>query len=185
VRTFIFAFWQIILFRQGPQSLADSRALLKLVIAANFLLSMPLLALVSLSQGTLSEVQVVLLLVTETLLNLSVVALFVFMVLKYFGFLHRYRQTLTALLGTDAVFTVLMMPLFLLLYLSAQNQDSAAIALAALLAFVMMIVLVLWSLAVYAHIFAHTLSRSFRFGVVLAVANFIIVYLVGSLIPEI
>lgn len=142
-------FWQIALLRKGPQTLPASRELLWLLLAAHWLIGVILvlntfpldLALLSGLLGTLIMVAVVhgLLLVHH----------------------HHSRatQTLSALAGCEILLGLLTLPLLALLGMGGEWQ-----ALANLLS----LVLLVWSIAITAHIFRHALSVPLGVGLISA-----------------
>lgn len=158
------AFWQIALLRQGPEDLPDSQVLL--AFAAILYIAVDMLVIVTLYPA---DAYLPLLLADVLLLVAWVTAL-----LAVFRFLPRARRTLTALLGAGALLQLLVLPLSALPTLIPQA-----------LRVLLLILILLWSVAVYGHIIARALSRSFGVGVAFAVVYFILSYeLVAQLIPE-
>jgi hypothetical protein len=172
-------FWEIALFRAGPQDLPDSRPLLVITISASILLGLPIWLLAFLYETTEPGWRLIAGIAGDVLLNAALQFLFVLLMLKYFGFTSRLQQTTIAVFGTDALLTVLLTPPFVLVSLGNLHPESTGLLMASLLAFLLVIVIMLWSLAVYAHIFSLAISRTFGFGVVLAMLNFIILLQLG------
>ncbi len=75
---------------------------------------------------------------------------------------QRWLQTTTALSGTGIIFSVAAMPLSYLLANTGNNNPLA------LLLFLSVIFLLVWNIAVMAHIMRHALSSSFAMGVLVA-----------------
>ena len=95
-----------------------------------------------------------------------------------FSHLSRIRRTLTALFGAGAVLQLLAFPL------SAWPEFGLPLELPWTFRVVGLILIQLWSIAVYGHILARALSRSFGMGVALAVVFFLLSYeIVGRLVP--
>lgn len=147
------ALLRIGLLQSGPQILPPSRELALVVVAAHLVLGLllsllgaePQAALLSAVVGTLFTVAV-----THGLLTLR-------------RFQARFHQTVTAMAGCELIVGVAALPLSM--------QSGGGGELASLLS----LVLVGWSLAIWAHIFHHSLeiSRFAGFGLSLA-------YLIGS-----
>ncbi|HJP04829.1 MAG: hypothetical protein CL799_01815 [Chromatiales bacterium] len=157
------AFWQIALLRQGPEDLPDSQFLF--AFAALLYIGVDMLVIVALYPAQ-SYVQ--LLLADVLLLGAWATGL-----LAVFSLLSRARRTLTALLGAGALLQVLVLPLSLLPALLPQ-----------VIRILLLVLVLLWSVAVYGNILARALSRSFGIGIAFAVVYFILSYeMVGQLIP--
>jgi hypothetical protein len=86
--------------------------------------------------------------------------------LRLTGYLSRFRQTLTALLGTSALLSILSAPFSAWRQLDA-NPDSGG-ALSATIIFAIM----LWSIAIDGHIISRALSKPFGIGLMVAVFYF-------------
>lgn len=179
VREVIIAFWRIVLMRDGPQDLPDSRPLLltaALSYAAVSLLGYLISALAEPAES-LSIAVVILRLLFAVCADLAFMLGFMWLLLFYFGRLGRFRQSVTAVFGTGAIFSALVLPCMLTVLLAAVMPEGAAVAnLLAFVALIGLVLLVLWSLAVFAHILAHTLSKSFGIGVALAALSFFLNY---------
>jgi hypothetical protein len=163
------AFLQIIMRRLGPEDLPDSR----------------LLAIICLNAYVLSQVPPALQVYGASWITASAIAIDVLMLvgavwalLRLTGHSQRYRQTLTALLGTNALLTLPLVPLnFWLERFTQAGHAPAGPSIAILL-------LITWSLTVQAHILARALSRPFVIGLLIAVGYFIANYaLIWQLAP--
>jgi hypothetical protein len=160
MRALLGAFWQIVLFRRGPDSLPDSGLLLLLSLAAY--VAVDVLVIAALYP---SDVLLPLLLIDTGCLALWCAAL-----LAWFGYARRIRQTLTALLGTGALLQLLVFPLTAWPSFGIDFEIPLALRqLGALLT-------LLWSVAVYGYIVAAALERSPGVGVAFAVAYFLVIY---------
>jgi hypothetical protein len=176
------AFWQIALFREGPENLPDSRPLLIFALLAYALTGALVLISSEVAQAMLAEdpqqIQWGRVLFEESLLTcLDILALGVctWAMLFYFGLQNRLRQTLTALAGVSAVLQALSWPAFMLLFYESVSELWGLLLL-------LLVVILLWSIAVYGHILSRAVSLSFGLGVALAVLYFIIDYQLVTLI---
>jgi len=90
------------------------------------------------------------------------------------GLPTRFRQTGTALTGTGFLFSMAALPLFYLRY--TYGSDMAAL---------LALALIVWNVAVMAHILRHAMSASFAMGVLLAMGYIWIITTVMALVtPE-
>lgn len=142
-------FLDICLFRKGPQDVPDSRFLLGLVLA--FYLGVGTLLLTPETGLAQALWQTGL----EEIMDLALVA----GLLATVGRLGRYRQTATALLATDALISALAMPPLQMLA-GAGGKPLAAMLWLALL---------IWHIAIMAHILRHALSQPLGISVAVAV----------------
>lgn len=145
------AYFAVCTFRLGPQDLPAAGVFLSISLAlyalASTALVLPARALpVAILSGT-----------TETALLL----LITWVLLRLRGVPARFRQTATALTGTGFLFSLVALPLFCL-----HGVDAAPLLLA--LIGLLVLCLVVWNVAVMAHILRHALSASFPMGVLLA-----------------
>lgn len=93
------------------------------------------------------------------------------------GFAARVTQTITALGGAGVIFSLLSWPVVWVLERTFQaNGEPGAVPLLALL------VLLIWNLAVVAHVFRHSLSRGLGVGAVYALLYLVAVVLVTRLV---
>ena len=142
------AFQEIAFFRSGPQSLPDSQPLLVVSLCAYLLSGFPV--------------------VVETPLALFVeFGLLIFWcggLLLLYNKLHRVRQTLSALCGTGVLFNIATIAVLALIDLGVP----------AALWSTLLIIVLLWAVAVHGYILGEALSKSFGFGVALAVVYFVL-----------
>ena len=163
------AFMKIALRRLGPEDLPDSTLLLGIAgaayVAVQALVSLPVFG--GLSAGLARNVAV----------DVALLAGCLWLLLASLGFRHRFRQTLTALLGTGALLTVAMLPAYLWVRASGGPQQ------AGLLPTLVILLVLVWSVAVNGHILARALSTGFPLGVALALCylllNFVVVWRLG------
>jgi hypothetical protein len=179
VLTIINAFWQVVLFRQGPESLPDSKPLLFIATTAYALTDCLIVFSSELMQnwGELELLQILARMLVPAVLDIALLLVSVASALFYFGFPGRLRQTFTAVVGTTALLQVLTWPFFVLLIF---EQFSALWALAILA----LVVMLLWSIAIFSHILSRAIDRSFGVGVILAVSYFFVNYQMFQLIPD-
>lgn len=150
----LLAFLQICLLRRRPQDIPASRELLYLSLLTYTLASIGLAAgAQSIDAATLAGV-------AETL----VLAALVYALLYFRGLAQRWPQTMTALAGAGTIFSVLSVPLFLAL---SPGTDALPGRTAI---YLLIIVLLIWNVAVVAHILRHALSTSYGTGLIFALA---------------
>jgi hypothetical protein len=142
-------FFDICLFRKGPQDAPASTMLLKLALLAYFLAGLVLTALEAPWLEGIAQV------VLEGFMLFA----FVGVSLLAAGKLNRWLQTVISLLGTDALITGFAIPLegVLLAYPQAG------------LLHVLLLLLMLWHIGVLAHILRHALSQTLAVGLALAI----------------
>lgn len=154
------AFWQIALFRQGPEDLPDS---------------LPLLMLAALAYVFVDAVVIVLLYPLSALLPLLLVdvgflTLWSMGILRLFGHGTRLKRTLTALFGAGALLQVLAFPL------SAWPAFGIPIEIPIGIRIATSLVILLWSVAVYGYVFARALTRPPAIGLLFAIVYFVVIY---------
>ena len=159
----IHAYFYIALRRLGPEDLPDSRLLLLVSGAAYLLMQM----IVALPFYGLSA-QLALVLGADLLL----LALFAWTLLRFVGQPGRLGRTLSALFGTGALLTLVVVP-FNYWWDAVATSDAAPLLPAMAILFI-----IVWSLIVNGHILARALSAPFRFGVLIALGYFFLNYLV-------
>jgi hypothetical protein len=147
------AFWQITLFRAGPQSVPDSQPLL-LLAAAMYIAANVLFIFAQYPAGSMPAVAVDFVLLSAWCAGL----------LAFFGHQGRVRQTLTAMFGAGALLQMITLPLVALPELGIPLAVT-------MLALVMVL---LWSTAVHGYILSLALGKSFGIGIALAVVYFLL-----------
>jgi len=156
-------FLQIALRRRGPEDVPDSRFLLLLAglfyVIAQGLLAMPVY------HSSLA-------LARSLVLDLLLLCGCLWGLMRFTGHAPRYRQTLTAMLGTGALLGLCMLPFNYWLDVAADPGKPALGPTIGLLA------VVSWSLAVNGHIFSRALSAPFAAGMAISIAYFFLNYLV-------
>ncbi|MBL4868689.1 MAG: hypothetical protein JKY67_20185 [Pseudomonadales bacterium] len=127
-------FWDICLFRRGPEDVPDSRFLVS-TMALVFLLFNTTARLFLLESSLFQSLM-------SSVLVLCVFAAGLWLGLKIKGGLNRFEQSMTALLGQDMVISILSLPLLLLLV--AQQQQGAQPQVSSIL----LLIFYVWDLAV-------------------------------------
>jgi len=165
----ISAWFDLCLFRKGPQDMPASGILLGLSLAAYFLVSF----LVALSSsGIAAAVQLA---VLDVLLLLVFVASLLYLQTKT----ERVVQTLAAMAGSGTLMGLFAMPLVLLV-----DPELPAGQLSPLLTGSWLSLLI-WNLFVMAHIMRHALSTSFAVGLGAAVLYALVsMQIVATLFPQ-
>lgn len=164
------AFFDICRFRKNPQDLPKSNELLFLSITG-YMLASALLAMLSeqLVNATLAGV-------VEALL----VMLFTYGLLQIVNKTERWSQTVTALSGTGIIISLIAFPLYY--FGTIGNQDGFG----QMISLLSLIVLIIWNIAIMAHIFRHALQTTIGFGIAIAISyvwvisNFIAILLPGK-----
>ncbi|NIN38239.1 MAG: hypothetical protein GTO67_05980 [Gammaproteobacteria bacterium] len=158
MRVIVQPFVQICLLRQGPQDLPTSGILLAITLSAYTLLT-ALLSNVSMSAANA---------VVWGLISTVLMVAFTVILLSVQRRPARLVQTLAALAGTGALLTLIALPVFGWLHGADLKAGEGA------LAWLIVVVLTLWSLAVTGHILRHALSVPYFVGLVLAVVFYLI-----------
>lgn len=159
--TIVKAFWQIALFRAGPDSLPDSRTLLVLTITAYIAVDV-MVILVIYPRHALPPL---------LLVDVGFLILWCAGILRLFGFAPRLQQTLSALFGTGALLQLLAFPLS-----GNPEMEGELPDIGLWLRVLVMVAILLWSVAVYGHIFSRAISKSFGVGIAFALVYFIVIY---------
>ena len=148
-------FWQLTRRRLGPEDLPDSAFLLAMLtviyVASQFVFDISAYGLVPL---------------IIPLIGIDLVLLFAFVwaVLGITGFKLRFRQTLTAMLGTGALLTLIATPFIVWVRMGGEVAPTPPV--------LALLVIIIWLIVVYAHIFARALSKPYLIGLVLAVTYY-------------
>lgn len=162
MRQLIAAIVEIALHRRGPDYLPSSGFLL----AALFVVYL-LVGAVVLRAGASLDGRAAAGVVVDSLLYLG----YCWIVLKTFGRQRRFKQTASALLGVDALISLLGIPV---LALNGMMQSSESLATVPLLLFY---VLFFWSIDVAGFIMSRAIERPYIIGVLVVVA-----YVIGAMI---
>lgn len=166
MQALIFRFFDICLLRAGPQDLPSSLFLLRLVVVLSVIV------------GTLLNLQ------TEefgqslmiSLFNVVWLTAFLYFSLQWRGKLTRFRQTVIAMMGTNVILGLLMMPFLYNLVAAEINNESAPVA------FQFFLLLVVWDITVFAHIIRHSLDIRFAYGFIISFGYLILSWTVVEMV---
>lgn len=140
-------FFEICILRKGPQDVPASPWLLRLMFVPYLFVNLLILLLDS------SWSQALLQMTAETVLIVG----FCYPLLYFSGKTHRFPQTLTTLLGCDVIISLCAIPA-----VASLNTYISEVA------YIAMIILMIWHWLVNGHIFRHALDRTLMFGLALA-----------------
>jgi hypothetical protein len=149
----ILLFFEIAILRKGPQDVPTAPWLLRLILTAYVVVNMLILLL----NGDLSTA------LLQIAVDFLLLVGFSWPLLYFSGKPARFRQTLYALLGIDTVISFFAIPA--VASLSSQATE---------LAYVAMLVLMVWHWLVSGHIFRHALDKPLFFGLGLALLYILI-----------
>jgi hypothetical protein len=165
----IFALFDIMLHRRGPDSLPSSPFLFWLLVAAALATSFAALVVGGITvRGTVAMLLVV-----------GFGFWFVWAVLRLFERQGRFRQTMSAALGTDVIITALAIPLIPFAQQAfAANQDFSAASLA-------VAALRVWSIDIMAFVLSRALDRPYLLTLAISIAYFFLMLILqGTLLPR-
>ncbi len=158
-------FFDICLFKKGPQDMPDSNGLLFLLIPIYAGVSFLILIL------SIDAIHAVLQIFVEIALVLGSTKVILYLASKT----SRYQQTASALIATDTIISFFAIPVMATLI----GQGSG-------LALIAIMLLMLWHWLVSGAIFSQALEQPFAFGLGVALLYILVAYQVmGLLFPEI
>jgi hypothetical protein len=158
-------FFQIAIFKKGPQDVPASPFVFRIVLAVYVAVN----ALILFINGAMSTA------LLQIAADFVMIMLFCWPLLYFSGKTQRFPQTLTAMVGTDAVISFCALPAIATLNSHAND-----------LAYFSMLALVLWHWLVSGHIMKHALDRSAFFGLGLALLYIMLSsQIMAALFPEI
>ncbi|MCP5159023.1 MAG: hypothetical protein H6974_07470 [Gammaproteobacteria bacterium] len=161
-------FLDICLFRKGPQHIPISVTLLKVCILAYGLSS--LLVLVLSTPASVAILQI--------LLDLLLLSGLLYLALTLYQYPQRFEQTLSALTGTGALMGLLALPLISWIVQQQPGNDTQ-------LPSILLLVLMVWSIAIMAHILRQAFETSVWIGALYALGyTFLSWTLTGWIGPE-
>ena len=164
------AFFDICLLRKGPQDLPKSSVLLYL----SLILYMVFDVLLTVQARPFEDALLVSFIDVGFLLGV------IFFILKQHHYLDRWVQTITALCGTGVILGIFIFPL---VYGGAQNQYETWLQQIIILLFFIMVI---WNIAVLAHIVRNAISTSLGIGIAIAILYiWMSSLLISMLFPEI
>jgi hypothetical protein len=151
-------FLDILLLRKGPDSLPKSWLVFYVALAMSVFMSIVTGEIVTEGENPMHDI---------TLLLAIINAGFYFVVIQIAGFHSRFLQSLTAILGVDAVITFIYLVGFVVIRQFADESTT--------MSFVWLITG--WSVAVEGHIIARTIERPWAIGIAIAVFSYILLLL--------
>lgn len=158
-------FFDICLFRKGPQNVPASTTLFFILVPVYAIISFLMLVL---GMDTLTAI-------LQVLVEIALVLGSSKVILYFAKKPERYLQTTCALIATDTLISFIALPVMA----SLIGQGSA-------LSFFAIIILMLWHWTVSGHIFCHALEQPFTFGLGIAFLYILVSYQVMALLfPEI
>ena len=157
--TYIKTLINIALKKLGPEDLPDSKFLLAFTFVFYLVIDVPLTAIAFGPSMMLLQVIV---------LDMGFLIACLWILLRLSGLLSRFRQTLTALLGTSALLNILISPFSFWREVSAGTSSESALPVIGIFA------IVLWSLSIDGHILSRAISKSYSIGLGIAVVYFIL-----------
>ncbi|AWN16480.1 hypothetical protein [Salinisphaera sp. LB1] len=164
----------LMLFRRGPQDMPGDQATLVVSIAAYCIVLFVQVALV----GPLAAALV------QAGLATLMLGLYVAVILRLRGLSNRFNQTATALFSSGTVLTLIMLAPTRALrpYLDALRSatDPSQVPMPSPLFALAYLVVGIWGLAIYTHIYRHALNVPIFFGVAVTVGFELLLMLVFS-----
>lgn len=161
----IMLFFRIAVFKRGPQDVPASPLVLKVILPVYVLVNFLILML----NGTASTA------VLQIGADFAMMLCFTWPMLYFAGKRARFPQTLSAMVGTDAVISFVAIPAIA----SLNSQPSE-------LAYFIMLAMMVWHWLVSGHILRNALDRSWFFGLGLALLYIMLSsQIMAALFPEI
>ena len=151
-------FVDLCLLRANPQDVPAAGFLFRAALAGYFLSSMAVLAVQAPLTVALGHAGL------GTLVLMALVTL----LLRLRGGADRFGQTLTALTGSGVVLNVLALPVMYVFVQSRIHDDVSGMPT------IFLLLMILWSLAIFGHIMRHAMNISLLAGVLLGVLDIIV-----------
>ena len=151
--TISIAFLDICLLKKGPQDLPKSSVLLFLCLFMYTLIDV----LLTVQSRPFEHALMV------SLVDVGFLLLVTSLILKQHQKLDRWHQTMTALFGTGVILGIFIFPL---VFGGVQNQYEAWLQ---QIIVVLFLIMVIWNVAVLAHIVRHAISTSMGIGIMIAI----------------
>jgi len=166
MQALIFRFFDICILRAGPQDLPSSIFLLRTVmilsVAVGAMLNLP-------SEGFGQSLAI-------SLFNIVFLTVFLYLGLKLRDKLPRFRQSLIAMMGTNIIIGLVMMPFLFALVSAKLDGESSPIALQFFL------LLLIWDITVFAHIIRHSFDIRFAYGFLVSVLYLVLSWMLADMI---
>lgn len=162
-------FWDICTFRRGPQDTPYSPFLFGLLLVVYLAFGLGTYLLPDSRGVTHPLIQIIAYLLVDAIIWMSLV----FLILRAYGFATRSLQTITSLLAVEIILNFVQLP-FVLIVSGASSQTVGT----SLINIFGTMLILLWELAIYTHIFRNALSTSIfkagGFALVLFVVSIVI-----------
>ena len=166
MQALIFRFFDICILRAGPQDLPSSLFLLRLVVVLStvvgVLLNLP-------TEGFSQSLAI-------ALFNVVFLSAFLYLGLKLRNKLARFRQSLTAMMGSNIIIGLVMMPFMFTLVSAKLDGESSPVALQ------MFLLLLVWDITVFAHIIRHSFDIRLGYGFVVSLGYLILSWMLIDMI---
>jgi len=166
MQALIFRFFDICLFRAGPQDLPSSLFLLRFVVVINVIVGM----FIHLQTKSFTQSLMI------SLFSVVWLIAFLYISLQLRGKLTRLRQTTIAMMGTNVILSLLIMPFLYHVVASELAGESALVALQFFL------LLLVWDITVFAHIIRHSLDIRFAYGFAISIGYLVLSWAVIEMI---
>ena len=163
---FAHLFLDIALLRRNPQDLPASPLLLRLSLIAVVISYVLALG----SRYSLAES------LARAVVDVAFLGVFVYALLVWARLTARFIQSFTALCGTGTILNLVSWPVFGLLSDEAAGDDFAVLGL------LLMMTIVIWGVAVTAHIFRQALNRDWLQAVAVSMLYMFCAYATGALL---
>jgi len=160
-------FWQLCLFRRGPQDVPYAPALLVIILLAEMALGVA--SVLMLEKSYQSEQA------AGVLLGLTVWLALVWGILGFKGQKTRFVQTMTACLGTDLVMTLLVLPLQVFLVTYPESGSAP---------YLLRLVVLIWDILIKGRIYSAAMNLGRVQANLLSITIWLVVVLMSvSLLP--
>ncbi|MCK4742322.1 MAG: hypothetical protein KAT25_00730 [Sulfuriflexus sp.] len=166
MQTLIFRFFDICLLRAGPQDIPASLFLLRLVVVLSVIVGVFL----NLQTEGFSQSLMI------SLFNVVWLTAFLYFSLQLRGKLPRFKQSIIAMMGTNVILGLLIMPFMYHLVAAEAAGESAPFA------FQLFLLLLVWDITVFAHIIRHSLDIRLGYGFVISLGYLILSWWVIEMI---
>ena len=151
--------FNIALRRLGPEDLPASSFLLGLTLVGYLVAQVPITWI---TYGPTNAVA------TTIAVSAAMLIGFLWVLLRLTGYPNRFRQALTALLGTSALLSLLLIPFSLWSQAMLDSERDNTLPGIGILG------IIIWSLVIDGHILSRALSRPFVIGLLVAIAYFLL-----------
>lgn len=174
MKALITLFWQMCLFRLGPDKVPYSRELTLVLITAFWLTGLAhLLVYMPLAEAVLYNSLV-----------LAIYLAFIYICLQFMGYISRYQQTISALLGTQTLITLFF--LFPMIAVGEYFINTSVVTAATLfLSFIIiigMLMIAIWWIMVASFIMGRSLNDNILLGLLVIIIYKVLEFVILSTI---